>query len=121
MKIEDQACSLELAKKLKELGVKQESAFYWIGKLPFDGFGKVYYELHRVPLLSEIEVYSAFTVAEALEDLMNNCEQKMIVEIYQNAGKSIAMCEYGSAQERTLANAVCELWSGLIKKGIVKP
>ena len=29
MKLEDQVCSLELAKKLKELGVKQESLFYW--------------------------------------------------------------------------------------------
>lgn len=31
MKLEDQVCSLELAKELKEFGVKQESAFYWIG------------------------------------------------------------------------------------------
>ena len=30
MKIEDQVCSLELAKKLKKLGVKQESLFYWV-------------------------------------------------------------------------------------------
>lgn len=29
MKLENQVCSLELAKKLKELGAKQESAFYW--------------------------------------------------------------------------------------------
>ena len=29
MKIESQVCSLELAKKLKELGVKQESLYYW--------------------------------------------------------------------------------------------
>lgn len=29
MKLEDQVVSLELAKKLKELGVKQESLFYW--------------------------------------------------------------------------------------------
>jgi len=29
MKLEDQVCSLELAKKLKELGFKQESLFTW--------------------------------------------------------------------------------------------
>lgn len=30
MRIEDQCCSLELSKRLKELGVKQESAFYFV-------------------------------------------------------------------------------------------
>src|SRR5437016_1342304 len=30
MKLEDQVVSLELAKKLKELGFKQESLFYWV-------------------------------------------------------------------------------------------
>lgn len=29
MKLESQVCSLELAKQLKKLGVKQESLFYW--------------------------------------------------------------------------------------------
>ena len=30
MKLQNQVCSLELSKKLKELGVKQESLWYWI-------------------------------------------------------------------------------------------
>jgi len=30
MKLEDQVCSLELAKRLKDLGMKQESLWYWI-------------------------------------------------------------------------------------------
>ena len=30
MKLENQVVSLELAKKLKELGVKQDSIFYWV-------------------------------------------------------------------------------------------
>jgi hypothetical protein len=29
MKLEQQVCSLELAQKLKKLGVKQESLYYW--------------------------------------------------------------------------------------------
>jgi hypothetical protein len=31
MPLENQVVSLELAKKLKELGMKQESLFYWCG------------------------------------------------------------------------------------------
>lgn len=34
MDIEKQVCSLELAKKLKDLGVKQESVWHWRGKTP---------------------------------------------------------------------------------------
>jgi hypothetical protein len=30
MKLEDQVCSLELSKRLKELGVKQDSLIYWL-------------------------------------------------------------------------------------------
>lgn len=38
MKLQDQVTNLELSKKLKELGVKQESQFYW--HRPIDGNGK---------------------------------------------------------------------------------
>ena len=33
MKLEDQVCSLELSRKLKELGVKQEALFFWVDDL----------------------------------------------------------------------------------------
>lgn len=88
MKIEQQVCSLELSKRLKELGVKQESLWYWVLtdlqqiELALDSRG---YQLEggyiRVPTLSRpedygyrevVEKYSAFTVAELGEILPND-------------------------------------------------
>ncbi len=76
MKIENQCVSLELAKKLKELGVKQESLFYW------DKHENLYHHLDReqgfmLRLSDEThhdgttigEFFSAFTVAELGEML----------------------------------------------------
>ena len=68
MKLENQVCSLELAKKLRELGVPQESLWYW----------KNYCEEWFQPMCSfairrgkydnfipeKAEEYAAFTVAE---------------------------------------------------------
>ena len=61
MKIEDQVVSLELAKELKELGVKQDSVWVWI-KAPCRDSG---YEC-SLSWLSNlyVEHYLAFTVAE---------------------------------------------------------
>lgn len=68
MDLKKQICSLELAKKLKELGVPQVSLWRWIdygdesriaGQMEF-GFA------------TGSEVYSAFTVAEFGEMLPNN-------------------------------------------------
>ena len=61
MKLEQQVCSLELAKRLKELGVNQESLFAWDvsvtpARLQFTG-----------GWLGSNEI-SAFTVAELGED-----------------------------------------------------
>jgi len=70
MNLEDQVISLELAKKLKELGVKQESLFYWAGSaLWFKRGGVVYSQDNEVETFEWIknnynDFYSAFSVAE---------------------------------------------------------
>ena len=80
MKLEQQVVSLELSKQLKELGVKQESLWYW-----FEIYGRqwkksVEYEIHTkndvdkyrrfiTTPLDNLSIYSAFTVAELGEML----------------------------------------------------
>src|SRR4051812_31893305 len=67
MKLEEQVVSLELAKRLKELGVKQESIFFWnVGhwdepQLIAPSF------MGSTGILPSGENYSAFTVAELVE------------------------------------------------------
>ena len=68
MKLENQIVSLELAKRLKELGCKQDSIFKWHSKL--DGKGnRVYTEIVYLPIKQMEQDYSAFTVAELLNVL----------------------------------------------------
>ena len=85
MKLENQVCSLELAKKLKELGVKQDSLWFWYipsvdgndKDLVLDSKGRVlsrdgnFAEVHeRIAGFEIIEKFSAFTVAELGEMLL---------------------------------------------------
>ena len=67
MTLENQVCSLELAKRLKELGVKQESCFWWCD--PSDG-DKADVGFIRDNHVGYKVFYSAFTVAE-LGELMH--------------------------------------------------
>lgn len=78
MNLEEQVCSLELSKKLKELGVKQESQFYWIeGEKEHYLCMKrntIYYDINNLiplnlKLCKDDKIYSAFTVAELGEIL----------------------------------------------------
>ena len=66
MTLEQQVCSLELSKRLKELGVKQESIFFWraVGT-KHDSWEIGYFS----PGWLELEPVSAFTVAELGEML----------------------------------------------------
>lgn len=91
MQLEKQVCNLQLAKKLKELGVKQESCFYWCTILGTDNeadlrpsvglFGKEIDFGHNYG--GEV---SAFTVAELGEMLPD------LYESYRTAGSKQWYC-----------------------------
>lgn len=73
MDLEKQVVSLELAKKLSELGVKQESQFYW-----YEGYNGwlLHYVSYKQKLFIEYNspYYSAFTSAELGEMLPSEVE-----------------------------------------------
>lgn len=70
MKLEDQVCSLELAKRLKKLGVNQDSLFYWLkADEPY-----VWYNGVNYPMEVTKWCFSAFTVAELFESLPTSFE-----------------------------------------------
>ncbi len=74
MELKNQVVSLELAKKLKKLGVGQDNLFYWIERYDFKS-GKYIYQIVFSPLQKDntkttSDIYSAFTVAELGEMLL---------------------------------------------------
>ena len=75
MELKDQVCSLKLAKKLKKLGVKQESLFWWEKsiKRAFKGKKPKTYSVLKSKkdrtFFANYQHYSAFTVAELGEKL----------------------------------------------------
>lgn len=92
MKLEQQVVSLELAKKLKELGVKQYSLFYWCGNPGIE------YKLlsndggHRPETGGNDMFCSAFTSSELGEMLPNTVniyrrELTADVQNFENRGK----------------------------------
>lgn len=147
MKLEQQVCSLDLAKKLKELGVKQESAFYWgwfLGHLPdgADGKGILYFaDNHDIPELAVECIASALTVAELGEMLPGLLECRSPKFIGEGKRQWELLCSkdespfcgyfngtlspYGNfgflEYADTEANARAKMLVYLIEKGIVKP
>ncbi|MDD5110715.1 MAG: hypothetical protein PHI63_05920 [Patescibacteria group bacterium] len=83
MKLEQQVCDLKLAKRLKELGVPQESLFWWrtTKNDPSDVLILDMRDAHS----RYFDYVSAFTVAE-LEDLMGkNGIEKAYIMGYGNS------------------------------------
>lgn len=124
----DRVSSLELSKKIKELGVKQDSLFYWVKD--FDGCkgwqlfvtgqmcGQLddHYEFSKEHL-SGYEFYSAFTVAELGEMLPEGYMTKREGKRWRGAGFDIAD---GSIIADTEANARAKMLIYLVDKGKIR-
>lgn len=92
MKLEQQVVSLEVAQRLKELGVKQESLFHWTrshtrksGELKADS--KYYLAFNKNKKHFSDYEFSAFTVAELGEMLPDYCQTVTMEESSRTQGK----------------------------------
>lgn len=127
MEIEHQVSALTYSKRLEELGVKQESVFYWqmlhgAGDNKDKGLWTV---LYRAELYAKenYETYSAFTVAELGE--MLKPVKYFITEFYNNEiilygnQEDDISCseEYGCADTEATARAKMLIY--LLEKGVV--
>lgn len=77
MKLEDQVCSLGLSKKLKDIGIEQDSLFYYLN---IDG-GGIFYIYYNESLPEGFEYegdpISAFTVSELGKILQSHPKLRM--------------------------------------------
>lgn len=123
MKLEDQVCSLELAKKLKEFGVKQDAYF---SHNPYGIF------ITRQIKEDELWFVSAFTVAE-LGEMLPFRLRLPDNDHWLRCSKSDDFWEvryvtyhkfegaWHIVQGKTEADARAKMLIHLIEKGIVKP
>lgn len=117
MKLEHQVCSLDLAKKLKELGVKQSSIFYWIKEHePY-----VWYNSSNYPMNTLKFFYSAFTVAE-LGELIRKAK---VILLSTTTDKITCLSAHSDCsiwvqiKDINEANARAKMLISLIKKKII--
>ena len=89
MKLENQVCSLELSKKLKSLGVKQGSLWWWIH---YYSLGKMVWSLFQEDKDDGAnKKISAFTVAELLEIRFNQVGSfDILVDHYNRFADTLA-------------------------------
>jgi len=124
MRLEDQVCSLELAKKLKELGVKQDSLFYWLKEEePYIWFNPPNFS-H--PMNTVHWNYSAFTVAELLDIIPPLSTLQLLKGLNIHKGIIFVLrletldIDYTQYSDFSAANACAKMLIYLIENGIVK-
>jgi hypothetical protein len=101
--LEKQVCNLALAKRLKELGVEQESYFKWIPSAEDDPVPTSGYEYEEGGYSDE-EEFAAFTVTELGEMLPSNTysglEKSKTVATAWRSGDSTDFHAYTEADAR---------------------
>lgn len=122
MKLEDQVCSLELSKRLKELGVKQESLWYWCPKHTVNAvLNKGECHLITVETVKRLEKYeaykydfiSAFTVAELGEMLPKTIKDpqanwNLEIELYDGCSSLNYESYYATHEWKLLDNGITD-------------
>lgn len=123
MKIEDQVCSLELAKRLKELGVKQEGLFKWASN-----DNKVTFHIWPNPQLYAGD-FIAFTVAELGEMLPSYLNEEFLIIEKEKDYWSIHYDVISSGhhqnrlytqEDKSLANTMAKMLIHLLENGLIK-
>lgn len=137
MTLEQQVCSLDLAKRLKELGVKQESLFLWCNfgkddwRGPYSNIDGISIRLPETPGPYSFtkddcwEWCSAFTVAELGEMLPTLVDGCRIITQHGLMGKRWFVTlenmttheEVYKAEEKTEADARSKMLIYLMKEG----
>jgi hypothetical protein len=122
MKLKDQCCALELAKRLKELGVPQNSIFVW--EYEDDHcYGIKFFPYAVVPNdFNSFKLYSAYTVAELGEMLPDFVELTKIknIKIATIYSEDNGTENNVSVIDDTEANARAKMLIHLIENGLVK-
>jgi len=121
MNIEDQVVSLEIAKKLKDLGFKQDSLFYWIKVKNIEVYG-VSYVINICGTNLEFEkIYSAFTASELGEllPLWFDCAKRETQDwTCRFFDKSSNLHHHSFAA--TMVDAMAKMLIFLIESGLMK-
>jgi hypothetical protein len=126
MKLEQQVTNLELSKKLKELGVPQESLFYLQrmrnGNHPNDRYSPWQFKMEK-DIDRSYEYYSAFTAAELGEMLpwdiviSRNIDRAWIVTFQANGLTEKEMASY---IEKSEVDARAKMLIYLIENSLIK-
>ena len=115
MNLKEQVTSLELSKKLKELGVEQNSIFWWVNYTS----GKEDWDLKFSKQRLASEFISAFSVAE-LGEMLQEWKNLRLDSTKDSNGWSIAKNETDRIYADTEADARGKMLIYLLENNLIK-